>query len=81
MFEEFIKSDNDKVRDMAENLERYKTAHKDGQITNEELQELSDDLLDLDKIDDLADKLEERVVIKEAMETMITIIKGVTGLI
>ncbi len=81
MFEKFVKSTNGKIRDIAESLEKYKTAHEAGQITNEEFQELSDDLLDLNKIDDLADKLEERVAIKEAMETMITIVKGVTGLI
>jgi hypothetical protein len=76
MFGQFFQSEIDLVKDVAHKMERYTEAFQSGEMSRSEYEELCDDLLDLEKIEQSADALEQKIMISQAFKTMMAIAKA-----
>ena len=69
-FEDFFGHDEDAIRNAATLLAEAKTAFDAGDITQSEFAELSQDILEIGEIDDLADTLDGRVALGQALDLL-----------
>lgn len=77
MFEQFTNHNDQYVQKVAKKLEIYNQMYENNQISYDEFQELAQDILDLEKINQLASDLERQVLIKQAFDLMIKIIQAI----
>ena len=77
MFEQFTNHDDQYVQKVAKKLEIYNQMYENKQISYDEFQELAQDVLDLEKINQLASNLERQILIKQVVELMIKIIQAI----
>jgi len=75
--QDLLNSKNKDVFETAVYAERLQNELKAGTITPDEYEELSNDLLDLKKIDDLSATIEHKAELKEAFDFLRTFIKTV----
>ena len=66
-FEDFFGHNEDAIRTAATLLAEAKKAFDDGEISKSEFKELSDDILEIEEIDALADNLDRRVAFRDAL--------------
>ena len=69
-FEDFFGHGEDSIRNAATLLAEAKTAFDDGDITQSEFAELSQDILEIGEIDGLADNLDRRVAFGQALDLL-----------
>lgn len=76
MFTEFFKDEDEHVRDAARQVEALRMQMDKGELNPSEFEELSGDILDLDKIEELADSIERAAYIEKAFKMMLIVVKG-----
>ena len=69
-FEDFFNHDEVVVQDAAKFLAEVEHRYKENLITASEFEELSNDALEIGDINDLADDLDRRVAISEALDAL-----------
>jgi hypothetical protein len=72
-----IKHKDPLVAKTAEKLQKYQAELAANEITQSEFDELTDDLLDLKKIDEYASSVETQIMLKEAFDIMVMIAKNI----
>ena len=77
-FEDFFGHGEDAIRNAATLLAEAKKAFDNGEITQSEFTELSDDILEIGEIDSLADNLDRRVAFKQALDGLKFLTSAIT---
>jgi len=74
-FTEFLEHDDEIIRRTATVLQELNESYEREALNEEEYQELLNDLMDLGKIDELADSIERKAAIQKVFEQLILLSK------
>lgn len=78
-FEDFFKHEETGVALTAGKLAQLENLMKKGELSKSEFAELANDLLEYDRIDELADDLERQIMYKKAFDVLKTIVSIATA--
>ncbi len=76
---EFLNHDDEIVRNAAQEASFLKSARDSGDVTEEQYQELGEDLLEATTLRKLTETLERKIIILQAFTTMRTILGVLTA--
>ena len=76
--EDFLEHEDEEINKVASILTAAETAYQSGNITKEQFDELANDAIENVKIDQLADSLERKIMLQEAIEHIKTIVGAIT---
>lgn len=71
---EFLNHDDENIRGVATIIEEARQGLESGDLTRQQFDEIVEDVLEIDRIDTLADDLERKIMIKQAIDKIKTII-------
>jgi hypothetical protein len=74
---EFLEHEEESIRKTAEVLQELTETLESGTLSKEEYDELVGDLLDMKKIDELADTIERKAIIEKAFNLMTQMLSSV----
>ena len=76
-FEDFFDHEESSVADAAHILAEAKQAYDAGDLTYDEFQELSQDVLEIGQIEKLADTLERKIAIQKAVDLIKLVVNAI----
>lgn len=76
-FNDFLDHDEDSVRKAAEILEEAKTGLEEGMLSREQFDEIAEDVLQIEEMTKLADSLERKIAIQQAVSALRSIVSSI----